>query len=157
MLTGHINDTIFDWYPEALKELLHIFKTTDFQSIETGRHIVKGDDIFFMVQDYETRKADEARPEDHQIYVDVQFVFTGEEQFGVTLSHDNLQQDTPYNPEDDIRFYKPTCSYDRLHFKKGMYIVLWPQDIHVPGLDMDDGSRKVRKIVGKIKVDLLKA
>ncbi len=156
MITGYIDNEIPCWYPEALKELLYTFKNTDFQTIEKGKHRVKGDDIFFMVQDYETRSAEEALPEDHQIYADVQFVFEGEEYFGVTLGNDGFKEAIAYDVEKDIRFYEATNSYGQLHFKKGMYILVMPEDVHVPALNMPDGSRNVRKIVGKIKVALLK-
>lgn len=155
MITGHIQDNIPSWYPKALQEVLKLFKETDFQTIETGKHKVKGDDIFFMVDDYTTRSMDEARPEDHQLYVDVQFISEGEENFGITLGTEGLKEAIAYDAQKDIRFFEPTDKYSQLHFKEGMYLVLWPQDVHVPALNRPDGSRKVRKIVAKVKVSLL--
>ncbi len=155
MITGYIHDDIPKWYPKALQELLETFKNTDFETIETGKHNVKGDDVFFMVDDYTTRSASEARPEDHKIYVDVQLICKGEENFGVTLGTEGLTEDTAYDEQKDIRFFKPTDKYDQLHFKKDMYLILWPADVHVPGLNRPDGSRHIRKIVGKIKLSLL--
>ncbi len=155
MLTGDIRNEIPSWYPEALQEILTIFKKTDFKNIETGRHEVRGDDIFFMVLDASTQKAETAKPEDHEVYIDVQFISEGEEIFGAKLGNEGLIEADAYNPERDIRFYEPTTAYDKIHFKKDMYIVVWPEDIHIPGLDMPDGPRQVLKVVGKIKKDLL--
>lgn len=155
MITGNIREPIPSWYPEALKKLIHIFQTTDFNQIAEGKHNVDNDDIFFIVNEYTTKNPMEARPEDHQKYVDLQFVFEGEERFGVTQNYQNLIADTDYDGQKDIRFYQPSNQYDLIHFYKGMYMVLMPQDIHVPGLNMADGQRSVKKIVGKINLKLL--
>ncbi|MFV0321377.1 MAG: YhcH/YjgK/YiaL family protein [Alphaproteobacteria bacterium] len=156
MITGKISDAIPEWYPEALKKLIQIFKTTDFHKIDLGKHIVDGDNIFFVVDEYTTIEPKVARPEDHQIYADLQFIFRGEERFGVTLGNDTLVESEAYDIERDIRFYEPSNQYGRLHFKQGMYIIVMPEDVHVPRLDMPDGHREVRKVVGKIKVELLR-
>ncbi len=154
MITGHIHDRVPNWYPQALKELIAHFQQTDFTNMEEGKYAIKGDDIFFMVSHYETKDAQIAKPEDHQIYADVQFMFAGEEYFGVSLGNEEFKAEA-YDGEKDIRFYEPSDKYGQLHFKEGMYIVVMPQDVHVPGLNMPDGIRKVKKVVGKIKYTLL--
>ncbi len=155
MITGHIHNQIPNWYPKVLKDLLSFFQKTDFQNMEEGRYEIQGDDVFFMIMGYETKDPKVAQPEDHEVYLDVQMIIEGEEYFGVTLGNEELEEIEAYDAERDIRFYAPSDKYGQLHLKKDMYIVVMPEDVHAPCLNMPDGSRKVKKVVGKIRYSLL--
>ena len=55
---------------------------SDFSAMEDGRYPVEGEDLFYMLQTYET-KPDNPFPEAHKRHVDIQCVLTGAEVIGV--------------------------------------------------------------------------
>ena len=59
---------------------LEYVRKTDFANVANGKYELDGANVFAMVQRYRTRRIAEAIWESHRKYIDVQFVFQGEEQ-----------------------------------------------------------------------------
>ena len=62
---------------------LKFLADTDFSKVELGRYELQGDDIFYMVQRYET-DPDKTISEAHKKYIDIQYMVDGEEIIGVS-------------------------------------------------------------------------
>lgn len=131
-----------------LNAALKYLEENDFLTMEPGRYQIDGDEIYALVQQYETKPLVEGKWEAHRKYIDIQYVADGEERIGFS----NINQMKPseeYNPEKDIQFF-----YGEGHFKsvkKGQFMVLFPEDVHMPGITADVKS-KVKKVVVKVLV-----
>ena len=118
----------------------------NYDGLEDGKYFVDGDNLFYMIQTYET-KPDNPFPESHREYADIQCVLSGSEVMGVG-SLDEMEQTEAY-PERD--FYLNRGPVDRVRMTPGKFAVLWPQDGHACAI-ADGECATVHKIVVKIKL-----
>ena len=126
---------------------LKFLADTDFSKVELGRYEFQGDDIFYMVQRYET-DPDKTISEAHKKYIDIQFMVDGEEIIGVApISCEKTE--TEAKPENDVWFYD--CKTEPLTLFKNSFIVLYPNDLHCPGVAVN-GAKTCHKVVVKVKV-----
>lgn len=61
---------------------LELLRDTDFSKLEDARVEVDGEDLFYLLQSYESKPANDT-PEAHKKYVDIQFLISGREKMGV--------------------------------------------------------------------------
>ncbi len=120
-----------------------------------GRYTIEGEDIFAIVMSYHTSAPESAVFESHQNYIDIQTVITGAEGFECAFS-DDLSVTTPYDASKDAAFYERT-SYGQTHVDvfPGTFVMLYPHDAHIAGLIVGTESKLVKKVVVKVKVELL--
>lgn len=129
---------------------LKIAAETDFNKLENGKYPVDGDNLFYIVQRYDTAPIME-KIEAHRKYIDIQLMAKGDELIGVD-NIKGLKVHTPYSDEKDVMFFNAEKSAAYLTVKEGMFAIFWPGDAHMPGRQIDK-PRNVTKIVFKIKVD----
>ena len=122
-------------------------KTTDFAAMPEGTYPLGGDDLRALVQRYTTKLPHEGRWEAHRAHIDLQFVLTGEEHVGV-VPIGRLQAE-PYDAEKDIMWL--TGEGDRVTLRTGEFVLLWPEDAHMPAMAIDT-PMPVLKVVIKIPV-----
>ncbi len=121
------------------------------------KYNLQGDDIFAIVMSYETKTPEKALLETHRRYVDIQTVLVGGERIE-WFSRDELIVDTPYDESKDVVFYKRTCPGSaRVDVFPGTFVMLFPQDAHMPALMIDEKPELIKKVVVKISVELLTA
>lgn len=126
---------------------LKFLSKTDFSKMELGRYELSGDDIFYMVQRYVT-DPDKTISEAHKKYIDIQFMVDGEEIIGIApISCEKTEKEA--KPENDVWFYE--CKTEPLTLIKNSFMVLYPNDLHCPGVAVD-GARTCHKVVVKVKV-----
>jgi YhcH/YjgK/YiaL family protein len=118
----------------------------DLATMEAGKYPLDGDLIYAMVQDYESRPMEKIIWEAHRKYHDVQFVVTGEERMGWANIH-RMTETTPFSAEKDVAFFAGKGNYFAL--PQGFFIILAPQDVHAPGLALEQPA-PVRKVVVKV-------
>ena len=116
-----------------------------------GRHEVDGDNLFYIVLEYETQPVEEGVLEIHRKYIDIQCVVSGTECMGYALLEGH-KEETPYNGEKDLAFYKYDPSMSRLTLKEGMFAMFWPNEPHMPCRTAEKTER-VKKIVIKVRVE----
>ena len=120
-------------------------KTTDLASLPAGKHPVEGDEIFVNVQERELKKAEDARLEVHNKYIDIQVVVKGTETFGWNERSACTQPDGEFNAEKDILFFgDDKQTYYTLH--EGQFTILFPEDAHAPMI----GEGSIKKIIVKV-------
>ncbi len=124
---------------------LKFIKDTDFSNVELGKYQLN-ENVYYMVQEYETKPKDVS--EVHQKYIDIQYIVSGEEVIGVAPLEIEKQL-TEAKPEKDV--WKYTCKTQDLALYSGDFMVLYPNDIHKPGAQLNQ-SVKVKKVVVKVKV-----
>ena len=129
-------------------DALKFLSETDFSKIELGRYELDGDNIFYMVQSYDT-DPDKTISEAHKKYIDIQYMVEGEEIIGVAdISED--KELTEAKEENDVWFYN--CKTEPLVLSAGKYMVLYPNDLHCPGVATNGTALTCRKVVVKVKV-----
>lgn len=124
---------------------LQYFATQDFSAATAGRHELDGED-FYMLNEYQSEA--KTLSEAHRDYIDIQILLEGEEYIGVAPLTDDMVA-VEANEEKDYWLYD--CEVARIAMKPGYFMVLYPQDVHMPG-DAMGQPVACRKIVGKIKV-----
>ena len=130
----------------AVYQALELLCSTDFSVLPLGKHEVDGDELYFSIAEYDTSLGNVA--EAHRSYIDVQMLLQGEEYIGVApLSIEKNQ--TCACPEKDYWLYE--CKTQPLYMKKGLFMVLFPNDLHRPGTAIEKPVH-CRKVVVKVKV-----
>lgn len=148
MLFDHLgNSHLYHALSRNLQCGLQFLGRADPARFEPGRIEIDGDNVFALVQDYDSRPLADCRWESHRAYCDIQTVAHGVERIGVTQP-DRVTLTHPYDADRDIAFYDG--SGDFLELRPGMFLILWPHDIHMPCVARDQ-PEKVRKIVIKAR------
>ena len=129
-------------------DALKFLSETDFSKIELGRYELDGDNIFYMVQSYDT-DPDKTISEAHKKYIDIQYMVEGEEIIGVA-DISSEKELTEAKEENDVWFYN--CKTEPLTLSAGKYMVLYPNDLHCPGVATNGTALTCRKVVVKVKV-----
>jgi len=138
------------YYPlgDRLAAGLRYLRETDFAAVEPGRCDLDGDNLFALVEDYQTKPIVRGAFEAHRRYVDIQYVVSGVERIGWADVND-LAEAAPYDADKD--FHKLAGEGGMLVVRAGTFVVLGPHDAHMPGIALD-APQPVRKIVVKAKI-----
>ena len=145
------NSDLYAKLSERIAKAFEILKETDFASKEDGKYEVEGEELFYVVERYTTKPIEQGKLEAHKKYIDVQFVTSGEELIGFSAI-DKLETEEPYNEEKDIAFYKVPEQITKVNLEAGMFCILFPQDGHIPGRQLN-GPSNVLKVVVKAKIN----
>lgn len=112
---------------------LELLRDTDFSKLEDARVEVDGEDLFYLLQSYESKPANDT-PEAHKKYVDIQFLISGREKMGVGALED-MKEEVEAHPERDIWFYHGPL--DEITLGGDKFVVLFPGDAHAPNIAVD--------------------
>lgn len=88
------------------------------------------------------------RMEGHMKYADIQYLLRGEERIGFT-SLKGAKIDEAYDEKRDVAFYQAQ-DIKILKLKPGDFMILFPQDLHMPQIGENN---KIRKIVVKVLLE----
>lgn len=127
---------------------LHLLADTDFSAWEDGRHAIDGDDLFILLQSYDTKPVNDT-PEAHKKYIDIQYLLFGEERIAVAPVAE-MDEEVEARPEGDIWFYRGKTDDILLTGKR--FLVLFPQDAHAPCIAVHGAPAPCRKCVVKVRV-----
>ena len=113
-----------------------------------GKYPIDGDDLFYMIQTYDTTPEAGHEFEAHRDYADIQVLLSGQETL-LWAPYEGLTVTKPYEP--DIEFQALTPGATPVILKPGLFCALFPQDAHAPCIDYNTSS-KVRKAVVKVRL-----
>ncbi|MBN1152225.1 MAG: YhcH/YjgK/YiaL family protein [Dehalococcoidia bacterium] len=140
-------------YESMGKRFAHAFtllRNGNLAAKEPGSYEVDGRNLYYMVQQYNTKPSEERRFESHRVYADIQAVFSGREAMGVTKIA-GLEVQTPHDEAKDIMFFTTPADYTELKMEAGDFVVLFPGEVHMPQCQWD-GPAQVVKVVFKVKI-----
>lgn len=140
--------------PAPLRTAVQHLAETDFGKLPVGNYELQGRDIYVQVFDMTTKPYAETRPEVHRQYIDVQFMFDGEEKIGVVVDNGHHQVAEDLLAERDLLFYADAENESVLHMRNGNFAIFMPSDVHRPGAQVS-APQKVRKVVIKVRMALL--
>lgn len=149
MITDHISKAAL-YFPisERLKMALQYLSKTDFSKLAPGRYDIDGDNVYAMVQEYSTKPVADCALEAHKKYIDVQFMAEGEECIGYeSMAKQEIAE--PYHENEDYWLFNGNPGL--IKYTKGMFAVLYPQDLHMPKV-ISGESMEVRKVVVKVRI-----
>lgn len=131
------------------------FLTSATVDTPVGRVELRGDEIFALVQEYDTKSIATAKIEAHRRYADIQVILSGCEFIGIGhLS--GLIRTTEYEADKDCELF--SCTPQTVSFVRlvaGDFMFLAPGEGHAPCLSTGDVPTHVKKIVIKIDRKLL--
>lgn len=130
---------------------LEVLKDKKLSTKKDGRYDINGDNLYYIIQRYTTKPIKEGRLEAHKKYIDIQFAASGEEVIGHSFPG-QLDTQEPYDEAKDVVFYKVPDEINTVKLSKGMFCILFPQDGHMPGCQLN-GPSNVVKVVVKLKIN----
>ena len=145
-----IEQSNFSVLEKKCKEAISYMSKLDREKLSLGKHKVT-EDFFYNVQEYVTNGNIEKPYESHRKYIDIQLLLEGEEMLQVT-DINRLVVSNPYNEEKDCIFYYASENASGTILRPGSIMILYPKDAHRSFIT-NDHSSKVRKIVGKLKIN----
>lgn len=139
---------------------LEFIKNNDLASLENGKHVIDGDNLWVNIVESKLKTKKEARLEVHDKYIDIQVPLSGPETFGVASRSECVEPDGEMDSEKDILFFKDAVD-KTVNVKAGESITFAPEDAHAPliatrcvkyPLDADN-KKIIRKAIFKVKVN----
>jgi YhcH/YjgK/YiaL family protein len=142
------NSHLYETLSPRIKRAFDYLYQTDLQAIKDGKYEIDGDTIYAVVQNYSTKMKEQGKWEAHQRYIDLQYIVQGVEMIGYV----HLSKLIPgeYDPARDVSFLAGAGNY--LPLASGEFMLLYPEDAHMPGIAADAPSA-VKKVVVKIAVE----
>jgi len=116
--------------------------------IAPGRYELDGDRLYVNVMDIQNHSRETSKLEAHKKYIDIQYIFSGDEEMGwkdvslcssVSTAYDDNADYALYTDLPDSWFAVPD----------GAFVIFFPEDAHAPSI----GSGMVRKAVVKVALD----
>jgi YhcH/YjgK/YiaL family protein len=141
------NYRLYSKLTKRLTKGFEFINDTDLVTIESGKYQIDNDDIFAIVQEYDTKEEKDCVLEGHHKYIDIQYIISGVEFMGFTPLTNQVSVEE--NLEKDYTFYEGDTSLIRV--EEGMFTLFFPEDLHRPGVKSDQIS-KVKKVVVKVKI-----
>jgi YhcH/YjgK/YiaL family protein len=136
-----------------LKKAIDFLRRPDLPGLPDGKVELDGEQVFAIVQRYETVITDSPKFEYHRKYVDIQYIASGEEIIG-WAPIERMAITEMYDAERDIAFGSVASNQStRLLLQAGQAAVLYPEDGHAPKLAAGSASA-VMKIVVKVAVSI---
>ena len=143
------NIILYKGLQTRLDDAFDYIKNNDLFHLKAGRHSIDGDNIFLLMNEYETKLEKANALEAHRKYIDVQYILEGEELIEYA-SFNNQEISREYDSENDYAFYHAENTI-KLDFQAGMFAVFFPDDLHMPGVKCKEVSA-IRKIVLKVLI-----
>ena len=120
-----------------------------------GKYPLQGDELFALVQEYDTVACADSKIEMHYRYLDIHVVLTGAEKV-LYAPTDALQMVKDYRPmSDDVLYSFDSTAASMFVLKPGQFVLFFPEEGHMPRGMVGGSSVKVKKIVIKMDVALL--
>ena len=142
-------------YPPGLQAGLKFLLETDLFSLPLGDHEIEGKKIYAKITQYETEAKEHRRPESHEKYVDIQYICSGEEMICSAPIAEVGAIDEDCLAKRDIIFYKSVGTETQVILTQGMFAVYFPWDVHRPNCNAGEQTAHVRKILVKVRFDVL--
>lgn len=116
-----------------------------------GKVELEGNDLYLLLNSYETHTPEGALCEAHRQYLDVMYMVQGEETIYVKPVEQLRCVTKEYDPAIEALLGQTDSDATAVRLTAGSFIVLLPQDAHTPACHTD-GPQHVKKIIGKVRI-----
>lgn len=127
------------------KDVVDFIKSNDLNALETGKHEIKGSDLFVNIQNAKGKSKEKAVLETHKQMIDIQIPLSSAETYGYTPLC--CLPEAEYNEAKDITKYEGAAD-TYVTCKPGEFAVFFPQDGHAPCIT---DAEEIRKAIFKVK------
>ncbi|MDM8160937.1 DUF386 family protein [Labilibaculum sp. A4] len=141
------NSQLYAGVSERIAKAFEYINSTDLLTTEVGKYEIDGENVFALVQEYNTKNLEDCKLESHFEHIDIQYVISGTELMGVSILSNQIPHTV--NNEKDVAFYKNDSTLFEL--TEGMFAIFFPDDLHCPCIKNVENS-KVKKLVVKIRI-----
>lgn len=148
MITSNIQNSKRYLFNNDFIVAFNYLSNEDLNAIPYGKHQIT-DHIFVIKETYYTMQLGETFWEGHEQFIDIQFILEGEEQIAYSPIH--YLSEIMYHQEKDLKIFKGEVN-SYIQLKKNEFAIFFPEDAHMPGLNSQNSSSQVHKIIIKIKV-----
>jgi len=125
---------------------LKYLQEKDFSNVEAGKYEIQGSNVYAAVSINNSKAASQCKAEAHKKYIDIQYVVSGSEKISYNNISDMIEA-SEYNEMKDVQFYRGVL--EELTVKPGYFAIFFPEDVHMPGIVVDE-PLLVKKVVVKI-------
>lgn len=130
-------DTLFAW-----------IRDNDVTALDIGRYDLVPGRLWINVNEYIPLKAEDAKIESHRKFIDLQYIFAGEEFLGLV---DKATPEAPYDEDNDRTFFTPDEDVVYHRSDPTRFFLFFPTDKHQPSVRTCENPGMIRKIVVKIE------
>lgn len=142
-----IKDKLVNINKYKINDAFEIFKT----KLSDIDNILKIEAPFKAIPlEYETKKFDLSKFENHQKFIDIHYIIKGQEMIGLTPI-DLLIPNMEYDSENDYQLFDGEVK-DTIVLAEGEFLFLFPGEAHVTGGSVNESIEKITKIVFKVPV-----
>lgn len=145
LYNAHLYEALHPLFAKGFEYL----KNTDFSKVENGKYELQGEDLFAIVNSYETEPREVRKWEAHRKYIDIQYMVSGIEEMAVAPLH-YMKTIQPYQAENDYALFEGHG--ETITFPAGFFTIFFPTDVHMPNLIHREACH-VKKVVLKVRVE----
>jgi biofilm protein TabA len=144
------NIELYSHLSKSLRDSFDFFQNNkfSFQKNQTLKIDTKG--MYAILQKYSPKDKADLLIESHRKFIDLQVMVEGKEYLG--YAEKNTLCSMGYDENHDTERLTGTLTF--FPFYQGFFVVLFPQDAHMPGVKHHGSTKVVKKIVIKIPIEL---
>jgi biofilm protein TabA len=117
--------------------------------LSDGIYEIDGKEIFAIVESYYTKEEKTQNFEAHRKYIDIQYIHTGREKIGYN-NITSMNAIDKYSTKNDIIFFDGQHKF-WINIEEKEFVILFPEDAHMPCIKSGNTNCEVKKIVVKLK------
>lgn len=122
--------------------------SNDVAAMENGTYTIDGEEVFAIVNSYDTEPEEKRIWEAHKKYIDIQYIAAGKEKMAVAPLH-TMHESQAYNEEKDFSLFKGEGT--QFLVDTGYFTIFYPADVHMPNIAAGQ-PEFVKKVVFKVRV-----
>ena len=128
------------------KDVVEFLKANDLNTLEEGKHYIKGEKLFLNLTTARSKSVKEAVMETHKVMLDIQIPLSTAETYG----YKPLEKlpDVEYDEAKDITKYPDTEAESFVTCRPGEFVIFFPQDGHAPCISQEES---IKKAIFKVK------
>lgn len=151
--TEHL--ALVPYLPAKLKHAIEYIRDNVNSNTPVGKYHIDGDRVFFMVSENSSRFIQDAEPEYHQRYIDIQIILQGQEGMAVSTLPPHTQVTDERLENDDIAFVKTPSEETMFVAQANDFVIFYPNEVHKPLCAVNNTLAKIRKVVVKVDINYL--
>lgn len=134
---------------DNLDKALRWLQVTPLTSIEPGKHIICGEDVFCNAIEAMLKQTSIPTAEAHRDYLDIHVALEADEQLAISNAK-NVASWSDYDAENDAQTAPLSQPELVISMQPGMFAICFPQDAHCPLLT-SHVPHQLRKLVVKVR------
>ncbi|AET58793.1 putative beta-D-galactosidase [Paenibacillus terrae HPL-003] len=137
-------------HPQFMQAFLFLQQTSQAELAE-GKYEIDGQQVYALVQEYDTKPEAECGWESHREYIDIQYIVSGREQINYAPLNQLTGGSDYVADKDKINYESSVSPGSSLQLGAGQFAVFFPEDGHQACIRSGQ-TEHVKKMVIKVKI-----